>query len=172
MNRLLHDPQPVWSAILELDLPVLGGVQSRNLLVAQKFKTEAAQKNLSSIEYQIVNSIRIIMQRVAGHCEQARNAGSVVEFRQRLLDIEFKKLDAGKSTYRLIYETEEKLSGARQWQLESNVKYRMAIVQQAKITGSMLADFALETINRGQVNLTNKLTQQSRHLKTPVNETK
>jgi len=172
MNRLLNDPQPAWAAMFELELPVLAGVESRNLLLAQKLKTEAAQKNLSAIEYQIVNTMRIITQRVAGHCEQARKAGSVVEYRQRLLDIEFQKLDAGKSTYRLTYETEEKLSEARQWQLESNVKYRMAMVQQAKITGSMLADFALETIDRGQVILTNKLTQRDRSLRTSGKDTR
>jgi outer membrane protein TolC len=172
LNRLLHDPQPAWSAMLELELPVLGGVESRNLLAAQKFKKEAAQKNLSAIEYQITNTMRIITQRVAAHCELARNAGLVVDFRQRLLDIEFKKLDAGKSTYRLIYETEEKLSEAKQSQLESNVRYRMAIVQQAKITGSMLADFGLETVDRGRVILKDMLTKWNGYLKTPGNQTK
>jgi outer membrane protein TolC len=164
VSRLFNDPKPTWSTLLELQLPILGGVQSRNLLIAQKLKKDAAEKNLSAIKYQIENSMRIITQRVAALREQASKAGSVVKFRQKLLNAEFKKLDAGKSNNRLVFETEEKLSEAKQWQLENNVKYRIAIVQQAKISGSMLRDFALETVEDEKIILDAKLT--SRKLKT------
>lgn len=161
MKRLFKDPQPAWSAQLELELPIMGGVENRNLMIAQKLKKEAAEKNLSAIQYQIENSMRIITQRVAAHCDHANNSGAVVNFRQQLLDIEFKKLNAGKSNYRLIYETEEKLSEAKMLQLESNVRYRMALVQQAKISGSMLVDFALETIENKKAVLADRLTRRN-----------
>ncbi|MBN1308873.1 MAG: hypothetical protein JXA18_13200, partial [Chitinispirillaceae bacterium] len=144
---------------IEMGLPLLAGVEARNLLAAQKLNTEAATKNLSAIEYQIVNSYRIITQRVSALGEHARNAKSVVDFRERLLDVEFKKINAGKSNNRLIYETEEKLSEARQWQLESNIRYRMAIVQKAKISGSLLRDFGLETVENGRPVISESLTR-------------
>ncbi len=172
LYRLLNNPQPAWSAVLEVGLPLLGGVEARNLLAAQKLKKEAAEKNLSATKYQIANSFRIIIQRVSAHRDHARQANSVVVFRKRLLEVEFKKLDAGKSNNRLIYETEEKLSEARQWQLESNVRYRMAIVQKAKISGSMLKDFGLETLENGRTVISKFLTQRTERPDKPSDEVK
>lgn len=157
LYRLFNDPKPAWSAGVEVGIPLMAGLEARNLYAAQKFSTEAAAKNLSAIQYQIENSFRIVAKRSVALRNRARNARVVVDFREKLLDVEIKKVDAGKSNNRFVYETEEKLSEAKQWELESHVSLRIALAQKSKIGGSLLRELGLESIVNGKPVLTGAL---------------
>ena len=64
------------------------------------------------------------------------NAVQVVDYRQRLLDVEFQRLHAGKSNTRIIFEAEERLSEAKQNALDSRVRHREAEMQFALVSGA------------------------------------
>ena len=144
LNLTNHE---TWSAGVEVKIPLLFGVEGRNMYAAEKLKREAAQENLKSTGYEIESSLRALSRRVKALRERIENARSVTEYRQKLLEAEFSRLDAGKSTSRLIFEAEEKLSEAKQFEFESWVRHREAATQFAVYSGALLARRGLETLN-------------------------
>jgi outer membrane protein TolC len=147
-----------WSGEIQLRAPIFLGIESRNLVAAEKFKIRSSEKELKAQKYELASSFRLIRQRIAALRDRILNAQNVVAFRKRLLDIELKRLDAGKSNYRQIYEIEEDLAKAKQWELESNVSYRESAALSAKVSGSLLRDLGLETFREGRPILIDKLT--------------
>jgi outer membrane protein len=148
---------PSWSLGVEMRIPLLGGVREKNNLEASSMKRKLAELRLAATKYEIVNSIETLIQRVATLRQRIQNAQKVVEFRKRLLDVELSRLEAGKSTPRLVYQAEDQLSEARRWELESLVQFREAFVQLAYFRGSVLLDKGLESTVGEQVVLDDHL---------------
>ncbi len=148
---------PSWSLGVEMRIPLLAGVREKNNLEASSMRKKLAELRLAATKYEIVNSIETLIQRVATLRQRIQNAQKVVEFRKRLLDVELSRLEAGKSTPRLVYQAEDQLSEARRWELESLVQFREAFVQLAYFRGSVLLDKGLESMVGEQVVLDDHL---------------
>ncbi len=145
-EKLKDKKNKVWTLGVEFRLPLLSGIQEKNLLAAEKLKKRTAEESLKAIEYEIVSSLKVLRQRMTALQKRVKNAQKVVEFRKRLLDVELVRLGAGKSNTRVIYEVEEDLAEAKQFELESIVRYREASTQYALISGTLLQDKGYEKI--------------------------
>lgn len=148
---------PSWSVGIEMRLALLSGIREKRTLEAARMKKKLAEMRLRATDYEIINSIETLVRRVSTLRERIRNARKVVEFRKRLLEVELSRLEAGKSTTRLIYQAEEELTKAREWELESIVRYREALMQLAYFRGSVLLDKNLESMEGDQVVLSEQL---------------
>jgi len=148
---------PAWSVGLELRVPMLLGIRERNRLEAAILKSKLAEARLEAMEYEIMNSIETLLLKVSTLRERVANANKVVDFRNRMLDVELSRLEAGKSNTRLIYAAEEELTKARRWELESIAALREAMMQLAYFRGSVLLDKGFESIEGEQVVLSEQL---------------
>jgi len=150
---------PSWSVGVEMRIALLSGIREKRTLEAARLKKQLAELRLKAMDYEIVNSIETLVQRVATLRERIQSARKVTGYRKRLLEVELSRLEAGKSTTRLIYEAEEELTRAREWELESIVRYREALMQLAYFRGSVLLDKGLESMQGDQVELCEELLQ-------------
>ena len=148
---------PSWSVGVEMRFALLSGIREKRTLEVARLKKKLAEVQLEATDYEIVNSIETLVQRVSTLRERIQNARKVVGFRKRLLEVELSRLEAGKSTTRLIYQAEEELTKAREWELESIVRYREALMQLAYFRGSVLLDKGLESMEGDQVVLSDQL---------------
>jgi outer membrane protein TolC len=156
-RRILSRDYPSWSVGVEMRFALLSGIREKRTLEAARLKRKLAEMQLKATDYEIINSIETLVQRVSTLKERIESARKVVEFRERLLKVELSRLEAGKSTTRLIYQAEEELTRAREWELESIVRYREALMQLAYFRGSVLLDKGLESMEGDQVVLSDQL---------------
>ena len=70
--------------------------------------------------------------------ERIKTIENVISYRKHLLEIELIRLTYGQSNSRLIYEAEEKLSDAKQLHIETVMRFRTAMAQLERVTGSVL----------------------------------
>jgi outer membrane protein TolC len=135
-----------WSVGVQLRMPLLFGFKERNMIAAERYKKQMAEENLQAIEYGVAGALKNIRQRIYYLRERVKNAETVVNCRKRLLDVEMLRFSAGKSNSRLIFDVEEKLASAKQLQLESIVRYRESLSQYSLISGMLLREKGLETV--------------------------
>ncbi|MBD3315793.1 MAG: hypothetical protein GF344_08410 [Chitinivibrionales bacterium] len=145
LYRLFSEARRSWSSSVEMSLPVLSGVEARNRFAAEKLKTETAEQRLSAAEHELETSVRIMFQRTAAFREAIDNTSTIVDVRRRLLEVEQSRLRAGKSNTRVLLETEERLGKARQEELESYLRFRIAIAHLLRVSGHLLLEYDLET---------------------------
>jgi outer membrane protein len=157
MEKIGSFDYPAWSVGLELRIPVLLGIREKYGLEAAILKGKLAEARLEAMEYEIMNSIETLLLKVTTLRSRVENAHKVVEFRERMLEAELSRMEAGKSNSQLIYAAEEKLTEARRWELESIAALREAMMQLAYFRGSVLLDQGFERIEGEQVVLSEQL---------------
>lgn len=156
-RKITEKKQPTWSLGAKIEIPLFMGIQERNTLEASKLKKQMAEENLKAAEYEIISSVRSLRQRMEALRERITNAEKVINYRKRLLDAEFLRLQAGKSNVRIIYDAEEKLNEAKQSHLESILKYRETAMQFALVSGTLLHERGLEVMEDGKPMLSERL---------------
>jgi outer membrane protein TolC len=157
MEKIGSFDYPAWSVGLELRVPMLLGIRERYGLEVAILRGRLAEARLEAMEYEIMNSIETLLLKVMTLRSRVENAHKVVEFRERMLDAELSRLEAGKSNSRLIYAAEEELTEARRWELESIAALREVMMQLAYFRGSVLLDKGFERIEGEQVVLSEQL---------------
>jgi outer membrane protein TolC len=158
-KRVNDRDHKTWSAGAEVRVPIFAGVQGRHS-AAQRFKTQTAREDLNATEYEIAGAGRILRRRVEALRGRIVNLRSVVDYRRKLLDSEIARFPAGKSNTHLIFDAEEKLSQAELSEAESRVHCREASLQLALVTGTLLAERGLESIDDGRPVLADILLQR------------
>jgi len=161
LDKLGGGDYPSWSLGLELRVPLGLGIRQRNELQAARLNRKLAEMRLQALEFELTRSIATLIGRVTTWRSRIENAGKVVQLMRRLLEIEQARMQAGKTTIRQVYATEEKLSEARKRELDAIVRYREALMQLALVRGSVLRDKGLENLVDGQVVLSDPLYYQS-----------
>jgi outer membrane protein TolC len=161
LDRLGSGDYPSWSLGLELRVPLFMGHRQRNELEVARLNRKLAEMRLQALEYELGQSIGTLIRRLATLRMRIENAGTVVQLKRRLLDIEQARMQAGKSTIRLVYDAEEKLTDARKRELEYIVRFREASMDLAFVRGSVLRDKGLEELADGQVVLSEPLIYQA-----------
>jgi outer membrane protein TolC len=161
LDRLASWNYPSWSLGLEMRLPLFMGQRQRNELEAARLNLKLAEMRLKALDYELGQSIATLIRRIATLRLRIENAGTIVQLKRRLLDIEQARMQAGKSTIRLVYDAEKKLTDARKRELEYIVRFREASMDLALIRGSVLRDKGLEELTDGQVVLSEPLFYQA-----------
>ena len=161
LDRLGSWKYPSWSLGLELRAPLFMGQRQRNELEVARLSKKLAEMRLKALDYELGQSIQTLIGRMATLRLRIQNAGTVVQLKRRLLDIEQARMQAGKSAIRLVYDAEEKLTDARKRELEYIVRFREASMDLALVRGSVLRDKGLEELTDGQVVLSDRLYYQA-----------
>ena len=161
LDKLSGSDFPSWSIGLELRVPLFMGLRQRNELQAARLNRKLAEMRLKALEYELTRSIATLSRRVTTWRSRIENAAKVVQLMRRLLEIEQARMQAGKTTIRQVYQTEERLSEARKRELDVIVRYREALMDLALVRGSVLRDKGLEELVGGQVVLSDPLYYQA-----------
>ena len=152
--------QTVLAGGIEINIPLFGGVAERHRISAQKYSVRAARTRLMLLQAQIFEEYRILQNRAQEIREQWRYGQIAVEYHQKELEEEFKKLAMGKSNYREIFEMEEDLREAERRQLENMRTLRIIDVRLMRATGKLLLQNGLETWKNDRLVLREDLTAE------------
>ncbi|SOE56092.1 Outer membrane protein TolC [Fibrobacter sp. UWT3] len=152
--------QTVLAGGIEINIPLFGGVAERHRISAQKYSVRAARTRLMLLQAQIFEEYRILQNRAQEIREQWRYGQIAVEYHQKELEEEFKKLTMGKSNYREIFEMEEDLREAERRQLENMRTLRIIDVRLMRATGKLLLQNGLETWKNEKLVLREDLTAE------------
>ena len=161
LQRLQSQDFPTWSLGLDLRLPLLGNLQAESVLEEARLRKALAARKVQALERDTRISTGALFQRVVSYRRQAENARAVSGFKQRLLDVELSRFDAGKSDIRRVYEAEQALSEARTSELESYGRFRKASVDLAAASGTTLRDKGLESMDGERIVIDPLLLQEA-----------
>jgi outer membrane protein len=148
---------PTWTVGLELRMPLLLGVKQRNDLEVEELKRELAAVRLAAIRQQMTDTIASLVQGIATLRAHVDNQHKVVEVKRDLLDVQTARLREGTAGLLEVYNAEDALRQARQRELEAVVRYRRAMMDLERASGSVLRDRGLEDLKDGQVVLSEAL---------------
>lgn len=143
-----------FSAELTLRVPITGSIKQRNLLKAEKSSLQSVKTNFRTYLDELRRSYETSADRLKEYITAASNGEVIVEYRKQLLDNELNRLNAGKSTYREVFEQEEKLMKSRQWHLESLMNIHNTFTELKRIQGTLLVSHNYEKFENGEIHLT------------------
>jgi outer membrane protein TolC len=133
-----------WSVGIEFRLPIGGGIKSRSELTKARLEIKSQLSTLKDIEVNLTNNIDTTLHHIASADEQRRYADGIVKIRKRLLDAELARLDAGKSSTRLILEKEDDYRNAKEIALKNRVELQTALVDLELAGGTILLNNGVE----------------------------
>jgi outer membrane protein TolC len=133
-----------WSVGVEFRLPIGGGIKSRSELRKARLEIKSQLSTLKDIEVNLTNNIDTTLHLISSAEEQRQYADGIVKIRKRLLDAELARLDAGKSSTRLILEKEDDYRYAREIALKNRVELQTAMVELELAGGTILLNNGVE----------------------------
>ncbi len=136
-----------WSVGLEFRLPIGGGVKSRSELRKAQLEIKSQLLVLKDIEVIVTNNIDTALHHIASAEEQRQYADDIVKLRKRLLKAELARLDAGKSSTRLILEKEDDYRNAKEFALKNNVELQTARMELELAGGTILLNHNIEIMD-------------------------
>jgi outer membrane protein TolC len=136
-----------WSVGVEFRVPIGGGVKSRSELRKAQLEIKSQLLVLKDIEVIVTNNIDTALHQIASADEQRQYAEGIVELRKRLLDAELARLNAGKSSTRLILEKEDDYRNAKEFALKNNVELQTALIELELTGGTILLNHNIEILD-------------------------
>ena len=136
-----------WTVGIEFRVPIGGGVKTRSQLRKAKLEIKSQLLALKDIEVIVTNNIDTALHQIASAEEQRQYADSIVELRKRLLDAELARLDAGKSSTRLMLEKEDDYRFAKEFALKNNVDLQTALIELELAGGTILLNHNIEIMD-------------------------
>ncbi len=136
-----------WSVGIEFRVPIGGGVKTRSQLRKAKLEIKSQLLALKDIEVIVTNNIDTALHQIISAEEQRQYADSIVELRKRLLDAELARLDAGKSSTRLMLEKEDDYRFAKEFALKNNVDLQTALIELELAGGTILLNHNIEIMD-------------------------
>ena len=136
-----------WAVGIEFRVPIGGGVKTRSQLRKAKLEIKSQLLALKDIEVIVTNNIDTALHQIASAEEQRQYADSIVELRKRLLDAELARLDAGKSSTRLMLEKEDDYRFAKEFALKNNVDLQTALIELELAGGTILLNHNIEIMD-------------------------
>jgi outer membrane protein len=146
-DQIKNGDYETWSVGLEFRVPIGGGVKSRSELRKAKLEIKSQLLELKDIEVIVNNNIDTALHQIASSDEQRQYAEGIVELRKRLLDSELARLDAGKSSTRLILEKEDDYRNAKEFALKNNVELQTALIELELTGGTILLTHNIEIMD-------------------------
>jgi len=138
-----------WTLAVELRLPLGGGQRVKSELQAAKLRKRRALLELKAMEIELLNVLSTVHRNIRSIEAQLQGYRKVVDFSERLLEVEMSRLEAGKSDSRKVLQIEQDLSGARVAHLQTLVKFEKALVELRAAEGTVLAARSLEPEDLG-----------------------
>ncbi|MBT8372356.1 MAG: TolC family protein, partial [Deltaproteobacteria bacterium] len=133
-----------WAVGVEFRVPIGGGIKSRSELTKAKLEIKSQLLALKDIEVIVTNNIDTAMHHISSAEEQRQHADGNVGLRKRLLDSELARLDAGKSSTRLILEKEDDYRNAKEFALKNRVELQTALTELELAGGTILLKHGAE----------------------------
>jgi outer membrane protein TolC len=143
-DQIKNGDYETWSVGIEFRVPIGGGIKTRSDLRKAKLEIKSQLLELKDIEVIVTNNIDTALHRISSAEEQRQYADGVVELRKRLLDAELARLDAGKSSTRLILEKEDDYRNAKEFALKNNVELQIALTELELADGTILLNYDVE----------------------------
>ena len=136
-----------WSVGVEFRVPIGGGVKTRSELRKAQLEIKSQLLALKDIEVIVTNNIDTALHHIASAEEQRQYADGIVELRKQLLDAELARLNAGKSSTRLILEKEDDYRNAKEFALQNNVELQTALTELDLAGGTILLNHNIEIMD-------------------------
>lgn len=133
-----------WSAGVELQIPLFGGVRERNRLLAARKQRESAEMRLHASREELGHRLRSTLHQLEQLQQQVRRYEEVVVLNDQVLQAELANLDKGESESRDVLQAEQDLTDARLAQLRSQVDYRALLIDKEVLEGRYLDTLSLE----------------------------
>jgi outer membrane protein TolC len=157
MTRLAQGDYHTWTLGVQFRAPIFADLENRSLLQSEKYKHKLAEENLATVRFELANTLRTLFENIDALRARILSTRQIVDFRRQLMKVELEKLKAGKSNTRTIFETEEHLATSQQEELESNVRYRIALTQLSRVAGDLLRVRGYETLADGKLRLSDEI---------------
>ena len=131
---------------MQLASPLGGEQRSRGELHAARLRQKQALINLKSTEIELHNAVDASIQRLRSLRQNISNYEIMVDYSERLLEVELRRLETGKSHSRQVLEYEEELLASRDAYRRSRNEYRKALLAFELTSGTILATRNLEQV--------------------------
>ena len=135
---------PQWELVLQVRIPLLGGIRERNELLATRQRLRQAELNIRDVEGQVRSEMDAAIRRVESSEVTVRSSRSAVSFRETLLKDRLTGREAGRVDTRLVLESEDDLVLARLQLLDSEVEYERALLELQVLQGNLLQNRDLD----------------------------
>ena len=146
-NQIINGDYETWSVGAEFRVPIGGGVKSRSDLRKAQLETKSQLLALKDIEVIVTNNIDTALHHIASAEEQRQYADGIVELRKQLLEAEIARLNAGKSSTRLILEKEDDYRNAKAFALQNTVELQTALTELDLAGGTILLNHNIEIMD-------------------------
>ena len=157
LSSLQTQSYPTWTVGVELKMPMLLGVRQRNDLEVARLRGELASVRLQATRQQMEDTIASLVRSVGTLLAHIQNQQSVEQAKSHLLDVENAGLLAGTASLLDVYGAADALRQAQQSELDAVVRYRQAMMDLQRTSGTVLRDNDLERLQDGQVVLDEEL---------------
>ncbi|MDA7916513.1 TolC family protein, partial [Verrucomicrobia bacterium] len=135
---------PAWSVGLQFRIPLAGARRARKQTEAAQLRVEASRLAIEGAAVEIANVIETSARNVQTSNDSVGYYKKVVDFNEKLLETQLARLGVGKTTSRVVFETERDLFESRINYLRSLVLIERAILQLDTIVGASLAKREME----------------------------
>ena len=152
--------QTVLAGGFEFSVPLFANVKERHQMAAEKANVRAATVRLTLVFDKLLEEYRILKRRSAEVRSQYQYGVTSVEFHEKELEEEFKKIQSGKSNYHQIFEIEEDLREAQKRHLETIRTLHIIDVRETKAKGKLLLQNHLESWHEGKLLLREDLLSE------------
>ena len=128
-------------------MPIGGNIKSRSEFRKAQLEIKSQLLALKDIEVTVTNNIDTALHHISSAEKQLEYADGIVELRKRLLDAELARLDAGKSSTRIILEKEDDYRDAKEFALKNNVELQTALMELDLAGGTILINHNIEIMD-------------------------
>ncbi len=146
-DQIKNGDYETWTVGVEFRVPIGGGIKNRSELKKAQLETKSQLLSLKDIEVNVTNNIDTALHHIASAEEQRQYAEGIVDLRKQLLDAEMARLNAGKSSTRLILEKEDDYRKAKELALENSVELQTALTELDLAGGTILLNHDVEIMD-------------------------
>ena len=152
--------QTVLAGGFEFAVPLFANIKERHQIAAEKANVRSSTVRLSLVLDKLFEEYRILRRRTAEIRDQYLFGVTSVEFHEKELEEEFKKMQMGKSNYHQIFDIEEDLREAQKRHLETIRTLHVTKVRESKSKGKLLLQNKLEYWHDGKLLLREDLLSE------------
>lgn len=149
-NKAVTNDYISWSVGVELSVPLLGDIRSRNESGAARLRNLQAQKRLDIEKVDLANQMEIVTGLVGRVYSQVQNYEKIVALNESLWKAEEMRFKMGKSDVRMLLGREEDLLKARESLLDSRLAYQYALVNFYALEGTLPEHYGLSAADPTQ----------------------
>jgi outer membrane protein TolC len=144
IENIWNDNEETWSVGLEFLLPLRGGIDSTSELRMAKIREKQANIAMQSIRLDLENQVDTSIQHVKNSIHQLERHNENVRLKQKIMDVEMRRLEGGRSNIINVLEKEKNLNQARNGHLRAIVNLELSGVALSRIEGTLLKRFGVD----------------------------